>query len=127
MSIKAVNNTLVILIIIFGSIASIYGFFSNNIIFENKTFQTINGETVTLYGKGLYYNDSISMVPQARAQDIVTLVIGIPLLIISLILLNKNSLKGRLLLTELLDIFYTLMHHIHFFYHTISFFFFTLL
>jgi len=99
MSIKAVNNTLVILIIIFGSIASIYGFFSNNIVFENKTFQTINGETVTLYGKGLYYNDSISMVPQARAQDIVTLIIGIPLLIISLILLNKNSLKGRLLLT----------------------------
>ena len=88
MSIKAVNNTLVILIIIFGSIASIYGFFSNNIVFENKTFQTINGETVTLYGKGLYYNDSISMVPQARAQDIVTLIIGIPLLIISLILLN---------------------------------------
>jgi len=105
MSIKAVNNTLVILIIIFGSIASIYGFFSNNIVFENKTFQTINGETVTLYGKGLYYNDSISMVPQARAQDIVTLIIGIPLLIISLILLNKNSLKGRLLLTGTIGYF----------------------
>lgn len=99
MSIKTVNNILVLLIIIFSSIVSIYGFFSDNIVFESKTIQTINDETVTLYGKGLYYNDSISMASQARAQDIVTIIIGIPLLIVSLLLVNKNSLLGRLLLT----------------------------
>lgn len=96
---KTLNNVLVLVIIIFSLVASIYGFFSDKIVFENKTFESINGEIITLYGKGLYFNDSVSMVPQARAQDIVTLIIGIPLLIISLILSNKNSLRGKLLLT----------------------------
>jgi hypothetical protein len=68
-------------------------------VYENKSIKTINGETVTLYGKGLYYNDSISLASQARAQDIVTLVVGIPLLIISLYFTNKNSVQGKLLLT----------------------------
>ena len=105
MTTKAVNNVLVFLIIILSLIASVYGFFSNNVVFENKTFQALNGEIITLYGKGLYYNDSVSMVPQARAQDIVTLFIGIPLLVISLILVNKNSIKGKLLLTGTIGYF----------------------
>jgi len=99
MTTKTINNVLILLIIILSLIASIYGFFSNYIVFENKTIQTVNGEIVTLYGKGLYYNDSVSMVPQARAQDLVTLIIGIPLLVISLVFSNRNSLKGKLLLT----------------------------
>ena len=105
MTSKVINNILVLLIIILSLIASIRGYFSNNVVFENKTFLTINGETVTLYGKGLYYNDSVSMASQARAQDIVTLIIGIPFLIISLILANRNSLRGRLLLTGTLGYF----------------------
>ena len=102
---KTINNVLVFLVIIFSLIAAAYGFFSDKIVFENKTFQTINGETVTLHGKGLYFNDSVSGASQARAQDIVTLIIGIPLLIISLVLTNRNSSRGRLLLTGTLGYF----------------------
>jgi hypothetical protein len=99
------NNILVILIAVFSIIVSSYGFFSNNVVYENKTFQSIHGESVNIYGKGLYYNESVSIASQARAQDIVTLLIGTPLLIISLIFTNKNSIRGKLLLTGTVDYF----------------------
>jgi hypothetical protein len=105
MQTKTLNNILVSFIIIISLIAAIYGFFSNEIVYENKTFQTIDGETVTLYGKGLYYKDSVSAASQARAQDIVTLFAGIPLLIVSLLLSNKNSIRGKLLLTGTIGYF----------------------
>ena len=105
MQTKTLNNALVLMIIILSLIATLYGFFSNNIVYENKTFQTIDGETVTLYGKGLYYKDSVSGASQVKAQDIVTLLIGIPLLIISLLLSNKNSIKVKLLLTGTIGYF----------------------
>ena len=99
------NGVLVILIIIFSLTASSYGFFSNNKIFENKTFLAISGEAVDLYGRGLYHNDSVSGASQIRAQDIVTLLVGIPLLTVSFILSNKKSLKGKLLLTGTMGYF----------------------
>jgi len=102
---KTINNILILLIIVLAIIASSYGFFSNKIIYDGKTFQSINGQTIALNGKGLYHNDSISMAAQARAQDLVTLVIGIPLLVISLILSNKKSLKGKLMLLGIIGYF----------------------
>jgi hypothetical protein len=54
-------------------------------------YQSIFGETISIYGKGLYKHDSVSMAVQAIAQDYVTLFIGVPLLILSLHL----SRKGR--------------------------------
>lgn len=105
MSLNRANNILVGLIILLSLIASSYGFFSNKAAYLEKTIQTINGDTVTLYGKGLYYNDSVSLASQARAQDIITLFAGIPLLIISLFFSNRNSLKGRLVLTGILGYF----------------------
>ena len=102
---RTINNILAGLIIILALIASSYGFFSNKIIYDNKEFQSIYGETITLNGKGLYYNDSVSMASQARAQDFVTLIVGIPLLIISLILSNKKSIKGKLMLLGIIGYF----------------------
>ena len=65
-----------------------------------------------IYGKGLYYNDSVSVASQGRAQDIVTLTVGIPFLIVSLIFANKRSLRGKLLLTGALGYFlYTYMSY----------------
>ncbi|HEX7713527.1 MAG TPA: hypothetical protein VF531_05865, partial [Bacillota bacterium] len=57
------------------------------------------------YGKGLYRNDSVSAASQAIAQDVVTLIVGIPLLILGLYLSGKGSLKGKLLLTGTLGYF----------------------
>ena len=57
------------------------------------------GETIELYQKGLYARDSVSMATQAIAQDRVTLIVGIPLLLVSLCFLLKKSCKGLFLLT----------------------------
>ena len=60
--------------------------------------ESIRGEQVMLDGRGLYGMDSISVAAQGRAQDAVTILIGIPLLLISLNLYRKGSARGHILL-----------------------------
>lgn len=72
---------------------------------ESFTFESIRGESVEIQGSGLYYYDSVSAAAQAKAQDIVTLAVGIPLLVIGLIFYRKGSLRGALLLTGTLGYF----------------------
>lgn len=50
-----------------------------------------------LFWKGLYKGDTISGAAQMMGQDLVTLIIGIPILLISLYLLSKGSLRGKLI------------------------------
>ncbi|MGF7118532.1 hypothetical protein [Methanobacterium oryzae] len=50
-----------------------------------------------LFWKGLYKGDTISGTAQMMGQDLVTLVICIPILIGTLYLIYKDSLKGRLI------------------------------
>lgn len=104
MKYKKPLSILVLGIVVLSLVASAYGMFSNQGPGEH-TFTTLEGLTVSIYGKGLYRQDSVTMAIQARAQDAVTLLLGIPLLCISLYLSRKNSLKGRLLLTGTLGYF----------------------
>ena len=68
------------------------------------------GETVSINGQGLYYYDTVSSAAQQQANDLVTLVVGLPLLIVSSILSFRGSMRGRLLLTGTLGFFlYTYM------------------
>jgi hypothetical protein len=62
-------------------------------------FQTLRGEAVMIQGHGLYGYETVSIAAQAVAQDIVTLLVGIPLLIVSMFLFRKGSLRGKLLLS----------------------------
>jgi hypothetical protein len=62
-------------------------------------FTTLRGETVMIVGHGLYRYDTISSAAQEIGQDIVTLIIGIPLLVTGMALSRTGSLRGRLLLT----------------------------
>lgn len=104
MKFKKTISLLVICIVVLSLISSIIGIFS----FEGRgeyEFRSINGERVNIYGKGIYKRDSISIVAQGKAQDIVTIVIGIPLLLLSLFLSSKGLLKGRFLLTGTLGYF----------------------
>jgi len=64
---------------------------------ENITFTNIYGDEIPLYGNGLYRNDSLSYGAQARGQDLVTLVVGIPLLMTGWLLMRKRSLRGQLI------------------------------
>ena len=67
-------------------------------VFHYDAVKTSFGESIELYQKGIYARDSISMASQAIAQDAVTLFLGIPLLIISLVLFWKKQVRGLFLL-----------------------------
>lgn len=59
---------------------------------------TFRSENVMINARGLYYWDTVSSAAQMQANDLVTLVLGLPLLTISFWLSLRNSLRGRLLL-----------------------------
>lgn len=67
-------------------------------------------ETVTINGQGLYYYDTVSSAAQMQGNDLVTLVVGLPLLAISAFFAFRGSLRGQLLLTGTLGfLLYTYM------------------
>lgn len=104
-------SLLVSIIIVFSAVACFVGLFLNSGTGQFD-FQSITGETVKIFGKGLYKFDSVSVVAQGKASDFVTLIFAIPLLLISLILSNKGSFKARLLLSGTLGYFlYTYMSY----------------
>ena len=104
MKYKKSITALVLIIFILATIASCYGIFSGDTS-NIKEFKAISGQNVKLYATGLYKNDSVSIGLQAIGQDIVTLIIGLPLLLISLFIYRKNLLKGKLLLAGTLGYF----------------------
>lgn len=70
------------------------------IIYTNSIAIAILAGIATLAGlfwKGLYQHDTISGIAQMMGQDLITLVICIPLLIGTLYLIRKDSLRGRLI------------------------------
>jgi hypothetical protein len=68
------------------------------------------GEQVMLNGQGLYKYDTVSSAAQEQGNDLVTLVVGLPLLAVSTWSAFRGSLRGRLLLTGTLGFFlYTYM------------------
>jgi hypothetical protein len=77
---------------------------------ESYPYTNHRGEAVMINGQGLYYYDTVSMAAQAQANDLITLVVGLPLLLVSVWLAFRGSLRGRLLLTGTLGFFlYTYM------------------
>jgi hypothetical protein len=69
------------------------------------SFTTLRGETVQIYGQGLYRYDIPLTAVGFRAADAVTLVLAVPLLVLSSVLYQPGSLKGGLLLTGALAYF----------------------
>lgn len=68
-------------------------------------FRTVRGETAQVLGHGIYRYDTLFNGAINRGNDVVTLVIGIPLLVACLILYRRGALRGRLLLTGILAFF----------------------
>ena len=105
-STKTILTVLSALIIIGALIASIGGLVDmKSTTPAQKTFVSIYGESVGLDGNGLYARDSISVAAQARGQDWVTLLVGIPLLKVGTYLMRKGSLRGKMLQTGVLGYF----------------------
>lgn len=69
-------------------------------------YESIRGQKVKIYGKGFYQHMSSDVAVQGIAQDYVTLIIGIPMLLVSLFFVRKGSLRGQYLLTGTLGYFF---------------------
>jgi hypothetical protein len=95
---------LVILILILSAIVSFIGIMTSQNP-EYYTFTSITKETVSIYGTGIYKNDSVSVVAQGIASDMVTLFLAIPITAIALYLSHKKSFRAQLTLTGLIGYF----------------------
>lgn len=67
--------------------------------------ETLRGGTAELYGDGLYGFDTVFQAANNRSTDLVTLLLGLPLLGLSLRWAWKGSLRGRLVLLGALGYF----------------------
>lgn len=77
---------------------------------QSYPLTTFRGEKTMVNGHGLYFYDTVSSAAQMQANDLVTLVLGLPLLAVSAWLTFRGSLRGRFLLTGTLGFFlYTYM------------------
>jgi hypothetical protein len=65
-------------------------------------FTTIHGNTVEMYGEGIYRNDSLFVGGLFRGTDVVTLFVSIPLLLAGYLFHRRGSLCGDLFLIGLL-------------------------
>jgi hypothetical protein len=95
----------------FSIVATATALFSGN---EGATYEhtSIRGETVKVYGKGLYEHMPADVAIQGIAQDYITLFLAVPLLLISLILYRKGSVKGKFLLAGSL-LYFTVSYMIY--------------
>ncbi len=69
------------------------------------TITSVRGEEVLIYGEGIYRHMTADVAPQGIAQDVITLVAGVPMLVIGLLLARRGSLGAKLLLTGTLGYF----------------------
>lgn len=101
---KKIISILVVLICIVSAIAALVGIISNDGT-GKYAYQTIRGQEIVVYGKGLYKDMSADVAVQGIAQDWITLLVGIPLLLVSLCYARKNSKRALLVLSGTLGYF----------------------
>lgn len=105
MKYRSTIRWLVLLIGILALIAAGAGLFWSTPAGQPYEFTSHRGQTVTIYGRGLYRYDTASSVAQMQGNDFTTLALGLPLLAISAWLAGRSSLRGQLLLTGTLGFF----------------------
>jgi hypothetical protein len=98
-------SIIVLLIAILAGVASFTGIFlksgDGSFIYES-----IRGHDIEIYGRGLYQHMPADVAVQGIAQDYVTLIIAIPLLLITLPGYHKNSVRSFYLLSGVLGYFF---------------------
>ena len=104
MKVQSALNWLVPLIALLAAITASIGLFSTS---GEGPFQftTLHHETVEIYGRGLYRYDTALIAVGYRLSDAFTLIVGIPLLLISFWLYRRGALRGKILLTGTLLFF----------------------
>ncbi len=104
MKYKQIITTLTICIMIAAGIASGIGVFSHNGPGPYQ-YESIRGQSVAIYGYGIYQQMSADVAIQGIAQDYITLFLAVPILGIALILSRRGSLRAQLFLTGVLGYF----------------------
>jgi hypothetical protein len=104
MKTQPILNYLVPGIAILALVAAAFGLFTPR---EGSlyTFTTARGETVDLWGQGLYRFDTPIGASGFLAGDIITLALAIPILLFAFAMYRRSSLKGGLLLSGALAYF----------------------
>lgn len=89
---------LVTVIAVLAVVAAGVGFFWQAEVDTPAVATSVRGEEVELYGRGLYAYDSVFKATGNRGADLLMLVAGIPLLVVTTVLTVRGSLRGSLLL-----------------------------
>jgi hypothetical protein len=100
-----VFHILLVFCVGFTLISSSFGLFYKT---DGQSFDFVNqyGDTVKIYGDGIYKNDSYFMAPIFKGTDCTMLFLAIPLLIMALIMdIKKNTLKTKLFAVSLVALF----------------------
>ena len=95
---------LAVIILVSAALAASFGIFTTGGPGPYEV-ETVRGDTVTVYGKGIYRHMSADVAPQGIAQDYITLFVAIPLLAVSLMLARRKSIRGRFALAGTLGYF----------------------
>ncbi len=66
------------------------------------SFTTIYGNTVEIYGQGIYHHDSTFVATLSRGTDVITLFVVVPLLLVSYMFYRRASLRGSVFLIGIL-------------------------
>lgn len=100
------------LIIVISLIVSLAGIISQDGS-EIQSVENVYGETIDLYGKGIYKMNSVSVAAQGIASDWATALIAVPILFMAIRSYKKGSVRGELMLTGILGYFlYTYMSYV---------------
>lgn len=96
-----ISNSLIwlsCLVLVFALVASGVGVLYQDAS-SSFSFTTLRGLAVPIYGQGLYRYDTPISAIAFRMADVVTLVLGLPALVIGLVLYRRGSIHGGLLLS----------------------------
>ena len=69
------------------------------------SYTTIYGDTVEIYGQGIYRHDSTFVATLFRGTDAITLFVGLPLLLVSYLSYCRGSLRGSIFMIGMLMYF----------------------
>jgi hypothetical protein len=106
-------TVLVILITTLSVIATVAGIFSTGGSGRYE-YESIRGQSVTIYGEGLYKHMTADVAIQGIAQDYVTLLLAIPFLLLAFIRLKTQSLKWKFIFAGILSyIFLTYLFYMN--------------
>lgn len=95
-----------VLIALLSVIASTTGVIGTWFIDGSKlVFESVRGDTVTLFGRGIYAHMSDMVALQGAAQDLITLLIAVPALIITAFSLRRPDFKRLILFTGVVGYF----------------------